>query len=191
MPMGGSAGQIGFVWRAGCGAGAYLVKRISYLESPIGNPQSPIAGVSPALIGFVFSATLVSGPETVQIGFVWRGGLMVCAHPAPARGVVRPSTGGDLAGRGVGLWLFDVHSYSLIMLSIYHTPAARPVKQKPGFLTTKSAKGHEDKPILGRGLRRNNDQQSLINSGGPQKPNCRAAACCVYQGIDRLVRLVK
>jgi hypothetical protein len=61
-------------------AGAYLVKRISYLAGLPGGPchceeRSDVA-ISQTLIGFVFRRTCVFRPKTREIGFV----LHFCTH---------------------------------------------------------------------------------------------------------------
>jgi hypothetical protein len=43
---------------------------------------------------------------------------------------LRGPANGDWAGGGVGLSLFDVHSFSPIQLYVYHTTPRQPVKQK-------------------------------------------------------------
>jgi hypothetical protein len=137
------------------------------LPQIINNPSSIInAEASSAKIGFV-----LHGAHTVDAYLVKRISYLASgARESPFGDPQSPmpavsAAGGDSAGRGVGLRLFDVHSYSPIMLSSYHTRPWRPVKQKPGFLAAEGTKVNllKKKGYVGTII---NNQSSLVNYRG-------------------------
>jgi hypothetical protein len=82
--LGPKTPKIGFVWRGADIAGPWFWALAFWVCFGLRASVSGFASVARSRpIGFVFHATLIFGPKTAEIGFVWRIGPRDVASPGP------------------------------------------------------------------------------------------------------------